>query len=97
MKLLCTGSIVLADHLNEALGSHISPEAALRFPVALVGALATIPIYMLGVELLNPAAGLIAAILWAVDINSIALTRIAKEDPLVTFFFSIRQCVSPPG
>lgn len=87
MKLLCTGSVIIAEHMNRAFHTAITPEAALRFPVAIAGAAITPAVYLLGVELLNPPAAAVAAALWATDINAVALTRIAKEDPLVTLFF----------
>lgn len=87
MKLLCTGSVVIAEHMNRAFHTTITPEAAVRFPVALAGAAITPAVYLLGAELLNPPAAVLAAALWATDINAVALTRIAKEDPLVTLFF----------
>ena len=87
MKLLCTGSVIFAETCNRFFRASIAPEAALRFPVAVAGAATTPAVYLLGVELLNPPAAMIAASLWAADINSIALTRIAKEDALVALFF----------
>lgn len=87
MKLLCTASLISAERLNDFFHTSITPEAALRFPVALAGSLTSVALYGLGVELLNPAAAIIAASLWAVDINGVALSRVAKEDPLVTLFF----------
>lgn len=87
MKLLCTASVVSAERLNGFFHTSITPEAALRFPIALAGSLNSIAIYGLGVELLNPAAALMAASLWAVDINAVALSRVAKEDPIVALFF----------
>ena len=87
MKLLCTGSVILAERANHMFQTAITPEAALRFPVAVAGAAVTPAVYLLGIELLNPPAAMMAAALWAFDINAVALTRIAKEDALVALFF----------
>lgn len=90
MKLLCTGSLILAERWNSLVPSApISPEAALRFPLALAGSLAVFAIYLLGSELFGSTIGLIAATVWAVEINSVALSRIAKEDPLLIVFFML--------
>lgn len=88
MKLMSWAALAAADRWNALLPQlGISPEAALRFPAALSGSILVFAIYLLGMELFSPAIGLIAATLWAVDINSVALSRIAKEDVIVTMFF----------
>lgn len=88
MKLACTVSEIASERLNALVPSAaISPEAALRFPLALAGSLGVFALYLLGAELFGPPIGLIAATLWAVEINSVALSRIAKEDPLFTLLF----------
>lgn len=88
MKLLCTASLMLADRWNALVPSApVPPEAALRFPLALAGSVGVLALYLLGNELFGSTIGLVAATLWAVEINSVALSRIAKEDPLFTLFF----------
>jgi hypothetical protein len=88
MKLFCTASLIVTDRWNALVPSlFVSPEAALRFPLALAGSLAVLALYFLGNELFGSTIGLIAATLWAVEINSVALSRIAKEDPLLILFF----------
>lgn len=87
MKLLATVSIIASEQWNRFFPHSIRPEAAVRFPSAFSGAATTVAVYLLGVELLNPPAALMAAALWAVDPNALALTRIAKEDSLITLFF----------
>jgi len=91
MKALLTGSLVLADKWNSTsfLGRHrqISPEAALRLPGTVFGALTTILIYLLAAELFGAEVGLIAAALWAFDPMAIGFNRIAKEDTFLLFFF----------
>lgn len=88
MKVMSWASLAASDRWNLWFPQlRITPEAAVRFPAALAGSLLVFAIYLLGLELFSPAIGLFAATLWAVDINSIALSRIAKEDVIVTLFF----------
>jgi len=91
MKGLQTGSLVLADKWNSIswLGGRkpITPEAGLRLPGALFGALTAILIYLVAAELFGAEAGLLAAALWAFDPTAIGLNRIAKEDTFLLFFF----------
>ena len=91
MKALQTGSLVLADKWNSIswLGGRrpVSPEAALRLPGAVFGALTAILIYLVAAELFGAEAGLIAAALWAFDPSAIGFNRVAKEDTFLLFFF----------
>lgn len=91
MKALLTGSVIVADKWNSirSLGGRrpISPEAALRFPATLFGALTAILIYLLAAELFGAEVGLIAAALWAFDPMAVGFNRIAKEDTFLLFFF----------
>ena len=91
MKALLTASLVVADKWNSipSLGGRwpISPEAALRFPGTIFGALTAILIYLLAAELFGAEVGLIAAALWAFDPMAIGFNRIAKEDSFLLFFF----------
>ena len=91
MKALLTASLVGADKWNSIplLGGKwpISPEAALRFPGTVFGALTAILIFLLAAELFGAEVGLIAAALWAFDPMAIGFNRIAKEDSFLLFFF----------
>ena len=90
MKGLQTVSIAGAEKWNELVTTEellVSPEAALRFPVALLGTLSILLIFLLVTELFGRSIALIAAILWAVEPAAIGFDRIAKEDSLVLFFF----------
>jgi dolichyl-phosphate-mannose-protein mannosyltransferase len=91
MKALQTGSLALFDKWNSISfpGGRrpVSPEAALRLPGAIFGALTAILIYLLAAELFGAEVGLIAAALWAFDPMAIGFNRIAKEDTFVLFFF----------
>jgi predicted membrane-bound dolichyl-phosphate-mannose-protein mannosyltransferase len=82
MKAFQAASIILAEKFN-----GIAPEAALRLPNALVGALTTILIFLIASELFGTEVALIAAALWAFDPSAIGLNRIAKEDTFLVFFF----------
>ncbi len=91
MKALLTASVVVADKWN-AIPSLvnrklISPEAALRLPSTIFGALTAVLIFLLAAELFGVEVGLIAAALWAFDPMAIVFNRIAKEDTFLLFFF----------
>jgi Dolichyl-phosphate-mannose-protein mannosyltransferase len=93
MKALLTASIVVADRWNASTIvsqyglARVTPEAALRFPAALFGALSTLLIFLLVAELFGTETALIAAALWALDPSAIGFNRIAKEDTFLLFFF----------
>ncbi len=59
----------------------------MRLPVAIVGALSTILIFLIVSELFGIEVALIAAALWAFDPMAIGFNRIAKEDSFLVFFF----------
>ncbi len=90
MKGLQTISIASAEWLNNTIASpqlHIPEEAALRFPVALIGTFTALLLFLFVSELFGRSIGLIAAALWSVEPMAISFDRIAKEDSLVLFFF----------
>jgi hypothetical protein len=90
MKGLQTVSIIAADEINAAvlsLANTISPETALRFPVALFGAFTTLLLFLLVRELFGRSIALASAALWAVEPMAIGFDRVAKEDSLLLFFF----------
>ena len=65
---------------------NASPEAALRFPNALIGALTVIPLFLLTAAFFDRWTALLAAAFWAFGINAITYNRIGKEDSLLVFF-----------
>ena len=90
MKVLCLLSMRAASAWNEKLGEDsrlaISDEAALRFPNALFGALTVIPLILLTTALLGRRVGFLTGLLWAVGVDAVCFSRIAKEDTLLVFF-----------
>ncbi len=89
MKGLQTLSVSTSETLNAALGTSISPEAALRFPIALFGTFTALFIFLLIRELFGSSIGLVSAIFWTVEPMAIGFDRVAKEDSLVLFFFLV--------
>lgn len=90
MKGLQTVSIAAAEKINSILDYpqlSVSPEAALRFPIALFGTFTALLIFLLVSELFGRSIGLVSAIFWTLEPIAIASDRIAKEDSLVVFFF----------
>ena len=93
MKALQAASIIIAEKWNNTtfVASHpadyVAPESALRFPGAILGAIAGLLIYLIAAELFGSEVALIAAALWTFDPNAIGFNRIAKEDTFLLFFF----------
>lgn len=99
MKALLTASVVAAERWNVTAlvannsSLHISPEAALRFPGVVFGALTSLLIFLLVSELFGLEIALIAAALWALDPTAIGFNRIAKEDTFFIFFFLLANVI----
>ena len=94
MKSLQMASIFLAEKWNNIAfvsTPHseltIQPEAALRLPGVIFGALSAFLIYLVAAELFGSEVALIAAALWTFDPNAIGFNRVAKEDSFLLFFF----------
>lgn len=93
MKLAVAGSLRAGALWNRTVGEasrhRLSDETLLRAPNAVAGALTAPVLFLLAGQLFTPATGAIAALLWAVDPNAIAVNRIGKEDSfLVLFLFA---------
>ena len=91
MKLLIYASYGVRDLWNTHVAGdnkvlEVGIESATRMPNALVGTFIALLLAFLGRELFSRRIGLIAALLWAVEVNVIGYNRIAKEDTLLTFF-----------
>jgi Dolichyl-phosphate-mannose-protein mannosyltransferase len=88
MKACQAATIILAEKWNNTFAANqIAPETALRLPIAIVGALSVVLIFLIVSELFGLEVALIAAALWAFDPTAIGLNRIAKEDSFLLFFF----------
>lgn len=90
MKAFQAASVILAEKWNySSFGAahQIAPEAALRLPGTIVGALSTMLIFLIVAELFGVEVALIASALWAFDPTGIGFSRIAKEDSFLLFFF----------
>ena len=59
------------------------------FVLCIIGALTCIPIFFTATNILNPIAGYIASLLFALNITAIALSPLFLTDTLFTFFISI--------
>ncbi|MBV9216498.1 MAG: phospholipid carrier-dependent glycosyltransferase [Acidobacteria bacterium] len=95
LKGLLTLGVAAADKWNNSSfaandpAKQIPVETALRLPVTIVGSLAAVIVFLLAAELFGAEVGLVAAALWAFDPSGIGFSRIAKEDVLMVFFFTI--------
>lgn len=90
MKLLMLGSTEAADGWNQVAARlalpRVAPEAALRLPNALAGALTTLLLFLLVELLFDTRVALAASMFWALDVNATAINRIGKEDSLLLLF-----------
>jgi hypothetical protein len=90
MKLLMLGSTEAAEGWNQVAAQlalpRVPPEAALRLPNALAGALTTILLFLLVELLFDTRVALAASMFWALDVNATAINRIGKEDSLLLLF-----------
>lgn len=67
----------------------ITPETALRLPMALAGTLSTLAIFLVVERLFAVEVAAWACWLWALDVNATGLNRLAKEDTLFVFFLLV--------
>jgi hypothetical protein len=96
LKLAVAASLQIARLWNThapSITAPISDEAAVRAPTAVFGALTVVPLFVLGTSLFGMPVGVLAAWLWALDINAIAINRIAKEDTFFAFFLLVAMAV----
>ena len=89
MKLAMWGSVDLASAWNHVApaGETIPIESALRLPNVLAGTLTTLVLFGLAELLFGTGVAFLASLLWALDVNAIAINRIGKEDTFLLFFF----------
>src|SRR6266487_3739571 len=89
MKLAMWGSADLAQAWNRvAPANHaMSIETAIRLPNAVAGAVTTLALYGVADLLFGGAAAVVVSLIWAFDVNAIAINRIGKEDTFLLLFF----------
>jgi len=88
MKLAMLGSVELSETWNRVApaDADVSLETAIRLPNALAGALTTVVLFGVADLLFGGTVAAAAAVLWAFDVNAIAINRIGKEDTFLLFF-----------
>jgi len=89
MKLAMWGSVAAADAWNRLtpFDQHISTETAIRLPNAIAGAATALALFGVAQLLFGDAVALVASLIWAFDVNAIAINRLGKEDTFLLFFF----------
>jgi hypothetical protein len=91
MKLTMWGSVDAAAAWNRIAPPdwQMSLETAIRLPNAIAGAATVLPIFGIADLLFGSSVAIVAATVWAFDVNAIAINRIGKEDTLLLLFFLI--------
>jgi len=89
MKLAMWGSVDLARAWNRVApaAQAISLETAIRLPNAVAGAAITLVLFGVADLLFGRTVATVASLLWAFDVNAIAINRIGKEDTFLLLFF----------
>jgi hypothetical protein len=89
MKLAMWGSSGVAEVWNRVVPPEraMSLETAIRLPNALAGALTTLVLFGMADLLFGGAVAVVVSVIWAFDINAIAINRIGKEDTFLLLFF----------
>jgi 4-amino-4-deoxy-L-arabinose transferase-like glycosyltransferase len=89
MKLAMWGSVELAGAWNHVAptGQTVAIESAIRLPNVLAGTLTALVLFALAETLFGTGVAFVASLLWAIDVNAIAINRIGKEDTFLLFFF----------
>jgi len=89
MKLAMWGSVDLARAWNRVAPPEqaMSLETAIRLPNAVAGALTTLVLFGIADLLFGGTVAAVASLVWAFDVNAIAINRIGKEDTFLLLFF----------
>ncbi len=89
MKLAMWGAVELAEAWNRVApsGDAMSLETTVRLPNALAGALTTVVLFGIAELLFGGTVAAATAVIWAFDVNAIAVNRIGKEDTFLLLFF----------
>jgi 4-amino-4-deoxy-L-arabinose transferase-like glycosyltransferase len=91
MKLAMWGSVELAGVWNHVAptGQAVAIESAIRLPNVIAGTLTTLVLFGLAEILFGTGVAVVASLLWALDVNAIAINRLGKEDTFLLFFFCL--------
>jgi hypothetical protein len=91
MKLAMWGSVEAARAWNRTAppAGAISLETAIRLPNAIAGAATTLALFGVADLLFGGTVAAVASLIWALDVNAIAINRIGKEDTFVLLFFLV--------
>jgi hypothetical protein len=89
MKLAMWASVDLAQAWNRIapLDQAMSLETALRLPNAIAGAATTYVLFGIADLLFGGTVAVAVSLIWALDVNAIAINRIGKEDTFLLLFF----------
>jgi hypothetical protein len=82
MKLAMWGSVTLARAWND-----VPLETAIRLPNAVAGAATTVVLFGVAELLFGGTVAAVVSLIWAFDVNAIAINRIGKEDTFLLLFF----------
>jgi hypothetical protein len=89
MKLAMWGSVELSEAWNRVAPADagLSIETAVRLPNAVAGGLTAVALFGVADLLFGGVVAAAAALIWAFDVNAIAVNRIGKEDTFLLLFF----------
>jgi hypothetical protein len=89
MKLAMWASVDLAQVWNRIAppGQVMSLETALRLPNVIAGAATTPVLFGVADLLFGSIVAVAVSLIWAFDVNAIAINRIGKEDTFLLLFF----------
>ena len=89
MKLAMWASVDAAQAWNRLVppDEAVSLETALRLPNAVAGAATTLVLSGVADVLFGGVVAVAVALIWAFDVNAIAINRIGKEDTFLLLFF----------
>jgi hypothetical protein len=89
MKLAMLGSVELSETWNRIapVDAAVPLETAVRLPNAVAGALTTAVLFGVADLLFGGTVAAAVAMIWAFDVNAIAINRIGKEDTFLLLFF----------
>jgi len=89
MKLVMWASVEAADAWNRVArpDDTLPLETAIRLPNAVAGAAITVVLFGVADLLFGGVVAAAVSIIWALDVNAIAINRVGKEDTFLLLFF----------